>query len=150
MTNGYRNIHALPNGSRLHWYEIDGILGQGGFGITYLAHDVNLNQTVAIKEYLPVDVAGRVESNEIQPVCGGEHADTYQWGLNRFIKEAQTLARFKHRNIVAVNTVFQENNTAYMVMEYVEGEIFEDALRENRISGEEHLLSILFAIMDGV
>ena len=87
MTNGYRNIHALPNGYRLHWYEIDGILGQGGFGITYLAHDINLNQRVAIKEYLPVDVAGRIENNEIQPVSGGEQADTYQWGLNRFIKD---------------------------------------------------------------
>lgn len=150
MTNGYRNIHALPNGYRLHWYEIDGILGQGGFGITYLAHDINLNQRVAIKEYLPVDVAGRIENNEIQPVSGGEQADTYQWGLNRFIKEAQTLARFKHPNIVAVNAVFQENNTAYMVMEYVEGEVFEDALREDRVKSEEHLLSILFSIMAGV
>ena len=149
MTNGYRNIHALPNGYRLHWYEIDGILGQGGFGITYLAHDVNLNQRVAIKEYLPVDVAGRIENNEIQPVSGGEHADTYQWGLNRFIKEAQTLARFKHPKFVAVNAVFQENNTAYMVMEYVEGEVLEDALREDRVKNEEHLLSILFSIMAG-
>ena len=150
MANDYHNIHALPNGYRLHWYEIDGILGQGGFGITYLAHDVNLNQRVAIKEYLPVDVAGRVESNEIQPVAAGDQADTYQWGLKRFIKEAQTLARFKHPNIVAVNAVFEENNTAYMVMEYVEGEVFEDALREGRTMSEEYLLTIMFAIMAGV
>lgn len=150
MTNGYRNIHALPEGSRLHWYEIDSILGQGGFGITYLAHDTNLNQQVAIKEYLPVDVAGRIETSEIRPVSGGDHADTYRWGLNRFIKEAQTLARFKHPNIVVVNAVFEEYNTAYMVMEYVEGEVFEDALREHRAQSEDYLLSIMFAIMAGV
>ena len=150
MANEYHNIHALPNGYRLHWYEIDEILGQGGFGITYLAHDVNLNQRVAIKEYLPVDVAGRVERNEVQPVAGGDHADTYGWGLKRFIKEAQTLARFKHPNIVAVNAVFEENNTAYMVMEYVEGEVFEDALREGRTMSEDYLLSLIFSIMAGV
>ena len=144
-----RHLHALPNGYRLHWYEIDDILGLGGFGITYLAHDVNLKQRVAIKEFLPTDLAGRGNDHNIEPVSRAQEAD-YKMGLARFIREAQTLARFKHPNIVDVNAVFQENNTAYLVMEYVEGEVLEDAVRARRVKSEERLLEILHALLDGL
>ena len=140
---------ALPAGFRLHWYEIDTILGQGGFGITYLASDTNLKQKVAIKEFLPTDLAVRTHDSSVEPMSDG-HVDTFEWGLTRFITEAQTLAKFRHPNIVPVHSVFEENNTAYMVMGYVEGETLEEALKFQRIKSEEELLGIILPLLDGL
>jgi len=144
-----RHHHALPEGYHLHWYEIDSILGQGGFGITYLAKDTNLDQLVAIKEFLPSDLATRTQDSAVHPLSGG-HTDTYGWGLNRFLIEARTLAKFRHPNIVRVMSVFEANNTAYMVMEYERGESFENLLKFKQVSGEQTLKSILLALLDGL
>ncbi len=144
-----RHHHALPEGYRLHWYEIDSILGQGGFGITYLAHDSNLDQPVAIKEFLPSDLAVRTEDSAVHPLSGS-HTDTYGWGLNRFLTEARTLAKFRHPNIVRVMSVFEANNTAYMVMEYERGESFENMLKFKQVSGEPALKKILLPLLDGL
>jgi serine/threonine protein kinase len=144
-----RHHHALPEGYLLHWYEIDSILGQGGFGITYLARDTNLDQLVAIKEFLPSDLAVRTRDSDVHPLSG-EHTDTYGWGLNRFLTEARTLAKFRHPNIVRVMSVFEANNTAYMVMEYERGESFENMLKFKQVSGEQTLKSILLALLDGL
>ena len=73
-----RHIHALSPGFRIHWYEIESLLGQGGFGITYLARDTNLDQKVAIKEFLPSDLAGRTHDGSVSPVSD-EHADDFGW-----------------------------------------------------------------------
>jgi len=102
---------ALPALSRLHWYVLERVLGQGGFGITYLAKDTNLDQRVAIKEYLPIDVATRLQDSTVRSRTD-ELRDRYRWGLERFIQEARTLARFDHPNIVRVLSVFEFNNTA--------------------------------------
>ncbi|MBI4006751.1 MAG: serine/threonine protein kinase, partial [Gammaproteobacteria bacterium] len=83
--------NSLQPGYQLHWYLITKILGQGGFGITYLADDTNLNKLVAIKEYLPVELAVREGDSSIHPLSG-EHGEQFKWGLDRFINEAQTLA----------------------------------------------------------
>lgn len=144
-----RHHNALPQGYQLHWYEIDSILGQGGFGITYLARDTNLDQLVAIKEFLPSDLAVRTRESDVQPLTG-EHTDTYGWGLNRFLTEARTLAKFRHPNIVRVLSVFEANNTAYMVMEYERGESFENLLKFKQVSGEVALKRILLALLDGL
>jgi serine/threonine protein kinase len=144
-----RHHHALPEGYQLHWYEIDSILGQGGFGITYLARDTNLDQLVAIKEFLPSDLAVRTQDSAVHPLSGG-HSDTYGWGLNRFLTEARTLAKFRHANIVRVMSVFEANNTAYMVMEYERGESFENMLKFKQVSGEATLKNILMALLDGL
>ena len=144
-----RHHHALPEGYRLHWYEIDSILGQGGFGITYLARDSNLEQLVAIKEFLPSDLAVRTEDSAVQPLSGN-HTDTYGWGLNRFLTEARTLAKFRHPNIVRVMSVFEANNTAYMVMEYERGESFENMLKFKQVGGEQSLKNILLPLLDGL
>jgi serine/threonine protein kinase len=82
---------ALPAQSRLHWYVIERVLGQGGFGITYLAKDTNLDQAVAIKEYLPVEVATRMPDATIRSRTE-QLRERYRWGLERFIQEARTLA----------------------------------------------------------
>ena len=144
-----RHHHALPEGYRLHWYEIDSILGQGGFGITYLARDSNLEQLVAIKEFLPSDLAVRTQDSAVQPLSG-DHTDTYGWGLNRFLTEARTLAKFRHPNIVRVMSVFEANNTAYMVMEYERGESFENMLKFKQVDGEQSLKNILLPLLDGL
>ena len=140
--------NALHTGHKLHWYEIVSILGQGGFGITYLANDP-MDLLVAIKEFLPMELAVRESDSSLHPVSDG-HSDTYGWGLDRFLSEAQTLARFRHPNIVRVLSVFEANNTAYMVMEYEQGKSLEDALKFRRIEGEEQLLGLLFPLLDGL
>lgn len=141
--------HALPIGYQVHWYTIDQVLGQGGFGITYLAHDNNLDQRVAIKEYFPGEFVGRDANGLIHPISP-EHADTYQWGLDRFITEARTLAKFDHPNIVRVMAVFEENQGAYMVMRYEEGDTLFDRFVANSILSETELRNILMPIIDGL
>ena len=140
---------ALPSQHRLHWYVLERVLGQGGFGITYLARDTNLDQAVAIKEYLPVDVATRRADATVRPRTG-EHGERYRWGLERFIQEARTLARFDHPNIVRVLSVFEQNGTAYMVMRFEEGENFGAQLERKRTLAEKDLMRVLLPVLDGL
>ena len=102
-------MNALAPGTELHWYRIEEVLGQGGFGITYLAYDANLEQHVAIKEYLPMELAVREGDHSVYPASKAQDS-RYRWGLDRFLSEARTLARFKHAAIVRVLSVFEENN----------------------------------------
>lgn len=141
--------NALPSGYQIHWYVISKILGQGGFGITYLAEDSNLGRDVAIKEYLPTGMAIREGDDSVQPVTG-EHGEQYRWGLDRFISEAQTLARFKHKNIVHVYSVFSENNTAYMVMVYEKGRGLDVILKEQKTLSEDEINTILHPLLEGL
>jgi formylglycine-generating enzyme required for sulfatase activity len=141
--------NSLPQGYKLHWYIIKGILGQGGFGITYLAEDTNLHQDVAIKEFLPTDMAVRENDSSIHPVSG-EYGEQFKWGLDRFMSEAQTLAKFKHPNIVRVLTVFPENNTAYMVMEYEKGRAMNELLKGKNTLSEDELKSIVLPVLEGL
>ena len=147
MAKVHRN--SLKPGRRVHWYEIVEVLGQGGFGITYLALDTNLQQQVAIKEYLPIELAMREGDDSVHPVS--EDWDSgFAWGREKFIAEAQTLAQFNHPNIVHVFTVFEENNTAYMVMRYEEGESLQEILTRRRTLEEAELLQILIPILGGL
>jgi TPR repeat protein len=140
---------ALPAQYRLHWYTLERVLGQGGFGITYLARDTNLDQLVAIKEYLPVDVATRRADATVRSRTD-EQNERYRWGLDRFIREARTLARFDHPNIVRVHSVFEHNNTAYMVMRFEEGENFAALLERRRTLPEAELMRVLLPILEGL
>ncbi|MGZ5204272.1 MAG: protein kinase domain-containing protein [Caldimonas sp.] len=140
---------ALPAGHRLHWYVIEQVLGQGGFGITYLAHDPNLDRRVAIKEYLPTEIARRRPDASARPRTES-HAERYAWGLERFLSEARTLARFDHPNIVRVHSVFEANNTAYMVMRFEEGEDLASLLERRGTLPERELTDWLLPIMDGL
>ena len=144
-----KHRNSLKPGYRLHWYLIKKILGQGGFGITYLAEDTNLNQLVAIKEYLPIELAVREGDSSVQAVSA-DHSEPYSWGLDRFMSEAQTLAKFKHPNIVRVMTVFPENNTAYMVMEFEHGKGLHEILKKKNTLTEQELKNILMPILDGL
>jgi len=140
---------ALPRGYHLYWYLLERVLGQGGFGITYLARDTNLDQRVAIKEYLPIDVATRRNDATVRARTEA-HDERYHWGLERFIREARTLARFDHPNIVRVLSVFEFNNTAYMVMRFEEGSNLAAILEQRGTLPESELLRILLPILDGL
>ncbi len=140
---------ALPAQYRLHWYVLERVLGQGGFGITYLARDTNLDQMVAIKEYLPTDVATRRTDASVRSRTE-EQSERYRWGLDRFIREARTLARFDHPNIVRVHSVFEHNNTAYMVMRFEEGENLAALLERRRTLPEDELMRVVLPILDGL
>jgi len=119
---------ALPQGTVVRGlYRIESVLGAGGYAITYLASHTGLNQKVAIKEYLPDQFALREQDGStVRPRV--DTADEYEHGLKRFAEEARTLAKFRHAGIVPVTDIFEENGTAYMVMEYVEGESLQQRL----------------------
>jgi serine/threonine protein kinase len=140
---------ALPAGYRLHWYVLERVLGQGGFGITYLARDTNLDRRVAIKEYLPSEVARRRSDAAAHPRTDSQ-SERYSWGLERFLSEARTLARFDHPNIVRVHSVFEANNTAYMVMRFEEGESLAALLDRSGMLTERQLTNWLLPIVDGL
>ena len=146
---GQPGQHELPVGYRLHWYEIASVLGVGGFGITYLAHDGNLKRKVAVKEFLPSELSVRRPDATVEPVSE-EEAPTYQWGLARFLSEARTLAQFTHPHIVRVHSVFEANNTAYMVMDYESGESLASAFRRLPMRAEAVLVPLLLGLMDGL
>jgi len=141
--------NSLEDGYLLHWYEIIKVIGRGGFGITYLAHDTNLDRDVAIKEFMPEDFASRESDSTVHPKTG-EQKKLYDWGLERFIAEARTLAKFNHPNIVRVQSVFEENNTAYMVMEYAQGRDLSKIYKKEPTFSEERLLDTFIPIMDGL
>jgi len=141
--------NALAVGSTLGEYRVERVLGAGGFGITYLAWDRHLEKQVAIKEYLPGTLAVRALDGSVVPVATQRRHD-YAWGLDRFVKEARTLARFSHPHIVRVNRYFEENGTAYMVMDYEAGEPFGVWLRNRPRPDEACLRSILFPLLDGL
>jgi hypothetical protein len=143
----YRN--ALPAGTLLMEYRLDGVLGAGGFGLTYLAWDTNLQKQVAIKEYLPTETALRALDGSVVPIATQRHED-YRWGLERFLQEARTLARFTHPHIVRVNRYFEANGTAYMVMEYERGESLSALLKREPCPSEERLREILLPVLSGL
>jgi serine/threonine protein kinase len=146
-STSYRS--ALDPGIRLHWYEIERVLGQGGFGITYLARDGNLGRFVAIKEYLPLELAVREPDLSVQPAME-KHAGNYAAGLARFISEARMLSKFKHPNIVEVLSVFEASNTAYMVMRYEKGESLADILRRYGTLSEGEIVRHMLPLLDGL
>ena len=141
--------NSLRPGYKLHWYEIETVLGQGGFGITYLATDANLHQRVAIKEYLPLELAVREGDFSVYPASQSQD-DRYRWGLGRFLSEARTLAKFSHSAIVRVMNVFEANNTAYMVMEYQDGRSLQQHLERRRTLAEPQLIKIVKPLLDGL
>lgn len=139
----------LTPGYELESYTIKSVLGKGGFGITYLALDNRLDREVAIKEYLPTSFANRHDDDSINPISDN-HTDSFSWGLDNFLKEAKTLARFNHQSIVRVHTVFEYNNSAYMVMEYEQGRDLASILRNQGSLDQQALKDIFLPIIDGL
>ena len=143
------HVNALPPGTRFEEYRLDAVLGAGGFGITYRAYDANLDKFVAIKEYLPVEFATRTAASTVVPHSDADAQD-YHWGLTRFLDEARTLARFDHPHLNRVHRFFESNGTAYMVLEYVEGETLADRLTREQQLPEESLRRLLDEVLSGL
>ncbi len=141
-----RSRKSLPNGHELLSYKIESILGAGGFGITYLATDTNLNRAVAIKEYFPEQLACRDDEGNIHASSETE-SKAFVWGRERFLKEGQILARFSNPNIVSVLDFFELHNTSYMVMEYESGESLKSIIREGRRLSEADVLDVLLPLL---
>jgi serine/threonine protein kinase len=140
---------ALAAGQEIHEYRIDKVLGGGGFGITYLAQDVNLQLPVAIKEYFPSDVAVRGVDTSVK-VRNEDCAERFNWGLDRFVDEARALASFRHPNIVRVLRYFKDNGTAYIVMDYESGDPLKHwVVRQNGLD-QEGLLQLMYPLLDGL
>ena len=139
---------ALPPGHQLNAYRLIEVLGVGGFGVTYLAHDATLERRVAIKEYLPNEFAMR-DGAAVHPKSRSDRED-FRWGLERFLDEARALARFRHPNLVRVVEYFEANNTAYIVMDYEEGEPLDRLLDGHGTLSEAQLRGVLLPIVDGL
>ena len=140
---------ALPQGTLLHEFVVERVLGSGGFGITYLARDTSLGRQVVIKENLPSQFAWReTTTGTVRPrhSTGGDLAD-YEWSMNNFLREAETLASLDHPCICRVLRKFEMNGTAYFVMPFVEGvtldKLIADWKTTNRLFTEEELSGLL-------
>ena len=140
---------ALPQGTRIRDFEFHRVLGHGGFGITYLGWNVSLDIPVAIKEYLPADLATREQDLSVVPQTSQASSD-FQWGLERFLEEARTLARFQHPSIVRVHHFFEAHSTAYIAMDYVEGEDLSAYLTRKGTLTEAELKAILYPLLSAL
>src|SRR5262245_12381400 len=140
---------SLPRGYALHEYQIEQTLGSGGFGLTYLATDSNLNLKVAIKEYLPNDLALRSDDQSVKS-RSEDKLEAFKAGRTRFLEESRTLASFRHPNIVRVMRFFEANQTAYMVMEFVAGEPLSDWIKTHRPVPQETILALALPLLDGL
>ncbi len=141
---------ALPPGATVGRYRILGVLGQGGFGITYLARDAQLDREVALKEYLPAALAVRLEGASVLP-RSTEVADDFGWGRERFIEEGRTLASLHDApSIVRVFDFVEANGTAYMVMERLRGETLEHRVAVAGPLAFDALEAILWPLLAGL
>ncbi|WP_374586138.1 protein kinase [Pseudoduganella sp.] len=122
--------NCLPIGTRLGEFEIREVIGEGGFGIVYLAFDHSLQRTVAVKEYMPAALAARASDHTVS-VRSKRHAEAFGAGLRSFINEARLLAQFDHPALVKVYRFWEAHGTAYMAMRYYEGRTFKAVCRDN-------------------
>ena len=143
----------LPVQTQLRHYVIGEKLGKGGFGITYRGFDLKLKMQVAIKEYYPSDFVSR-DANDRKTVMlvSPENESLFQYGLKAFINEAHTLARLRHPNLVQVLRRFEMNGTAYLVMDYHEGETLHDHLarQPNKKLPWRQAVNLLLPALDGL
>lgn len=152
-----RSTRALPLGTILNGkYFLGKVLGEGGFGITYLALDLSLEIPVAIKEYFPVGLVSRdtsIEgSTEKVSVITGEKKKYYEYGMKSFSSEAKNLAKFQRTDgIISIKEFFLENGTAYLVMEYIDGKTLKQYLAEKGAPlSEEETLRLIYPILNAL
>lgn len=140
---------ALPNGTCLQEFEVTGVVGEGGFGIVYLAQDKQLHRTVAIKEYMPASLASRGDGESVV-VRSERHQDTFEAGRRSFITEARMLAQFKHPALVEVFRFWEQNGTVYMAMPYYRGKTLREVLKNGAQIDERWIKSVLGPVMDAL
>ncbi len=142
---------ALPIGYMLRdTYTITALLGQGGFGITYLAVEDVTGRRVVIKENYPGEFSLRNSANHTAGPAGQSRKENYEWALGAFLNEAKVLTRLRHRNIVPVLTAFRALGTAYYVMDYIGGKPLHEAAPHSQDLTEQQLLSILRPLLSAL
>ncbi len=149
MNQAVTHRGALPPGTLVQGFEFQEVLGHGGFGITYRGWNTTLHKAVAIKEYMPAGTAVREVDRTVLPRSGDDEND-YKWGLDRFLDEARMLARFDHPGIVRVQQFFEAYGTAYIAMEYLEGETLAAIYKAQSAIGEDRLRAWLAPVLDAL
>jgi serine/threonine protein kinase len=143
-----RSANALPKGTRLGEFEITGLLGEGGFGIVYLAYDRSLERYVALKEYMPAAFAARTLQARVE-IRSERYGDYFEAGLRSFVNEARILAQFDHPSLIKVYRFWEANGTAYMVMPYYQGPTLKQVLlAQPAPPGEAWLKGLLAPLLD--
>lgn len=149
-----QETNVLANGYQLQEYSIESVLGTGGFGITYKARDTHLDSCVALKEYFPAEWSYRGNDGvTVHPNSQGQviipevQTSGYEWGLDRFLDEARVLARVRHPYVVRIRRYFRANGTAYIVMDYEEGEPLSALLRRQTLLSEQQLYGLLQEVL---
>ncbi|OIQ90192.1 serine/threonine-protein kinase D [mine drainage metagenome] len=137
--------HSLPQGYRLQEYRIDKLLSGGGFSYVYLAHNQQ-GERVAIKEYLPIGLAVRIEGERVE-ANAPENLINFRHGLKCFFEEGRSLARINHNNIVRVLNFFRANDTVYMVMQYERGKSLQEYIQSHAMPAKEAFVRRLFSEM---
>ncbi|PCK01698.1 MAG: hypothetical protein COA42_22930 [Alteromonadaceae bacterium] len=153
ISNGFveEPIIALTSGTELEEFTIKEKIGQGGFGLVYLAYDKHFDVNRVIKEYFPTQLAYRDSTLTIKPIAeANEEGDIFRMGLDRVIQEARVLAKFEHPNIVKVHRYFEKNGTAYIVMQYVKGGSFKDLINKHGSLSEAEIKPILDTLLSGL
>lgn len=136
----------LQNGK----YRIIRVLGQGGFGITYLAEHTMLDKMVAIKEFFPKEYCDRDENTSHLTIGTKNSVEIVEMLKAKFIKEAKNISKLNHRNIITIHDIFQENDTAYYVMEYVDGVSLSQMIKEKGTLPEYAAISYIRKVADAV
>jgi non-specific serine/threonine protein kinase len=141
---------ALPKGTRLQEFQVVEVIGEGGFGIVYLADDMQLHRAVAVKEYMPASLASRGDGETVV-VRSEQNLATFQAGMRSFIAEARMLAQFKHPALVEVLRFWEQHGTAYMAMPYYKGRTLRQVLHDDAHLVDERWLKTVFApVMDAL
>ena len=144
-------IHMEP-GSFLHdRYIVGKVIGYGGFGVTYIGWDGRLEQKVAIKEYLPSEFSTRMPGSPTVTVFNGDRNQQFHDGLKKFVEEAKHLAKFQNEpGIVRIFDAFEENGTAYIIMEYLDGMTLTEYLNQVGTIPEDDAVAMLMPVMQSL
>ena len=140
----------IAHGHRISTFELNSVLGAGGFGITYKAIDLNLQRAVAIKEYFPVEFAYRDRDGVAVKPRAADFVPSYRAGLKLFLREARTLAKFRHPSIVRISQLLLAANTAYIVMDYERGETLLTTMLANDYMSSPRINQIAHDVLAGL
>ena len=152
MIDGFDNSFYLEPGTILRaQYRINSVIGQGGFGITYDGTDLKLDMHVAIKEYFPNPMANRQTTVSLEVTCNAGTKGLYEKGMKNFLDEAKNMAKYAgEENFVSVHDYFAENNTAYIVMEFVEGQNLKQYMQRYGRLPIETAMVIIMPVMNAL
>lgn len=144
-------LHMEPETYLADRYIVGRVVGYGGFGVTYIGWDAKLEQKVAIKEYLPSEFSTRAPGHSQLTIYSGDKAEQFSKGLNQFVDEAKRLAKFQNTTgIVKVFDSFEENQTAYIIMEYLDGETLAAKLKRDGVMAADDAIAMLMPIMESL